>query len=193
MTSRRGELTDSERDLWNRATRDVTQRRRETPAPAVGVDAHAEGATTLRKETYNHGATSMVSPSAQKAGTAAKNDPHTVSNPFAAGDPKLDRLAARGRRPIDARLDLHGHTQASARTLLIRFIHEARNRGFRSVLIITGKGDQARGGGVLRTRFQDWVREEPLRGQISRVSQAGLRHGGAGAFYVFLKPARKTR
>jgi DNA-nicking Smr family endonuclease len=55
-------------------------------------------------------------------------------------------------------------------------------------LVITGKGDPASpGSGVLRVRFRDWLAEDALRVRIARASEAHRRHGGAGAFYVFLK------
>ncbi|MEO1136267.1 MAG: Smr/MutS family protein [Pseudomonadota bacterium] len=120
-----------------------------------------------------------------------------AQHPFAAGDPRLDRLAGRGRLAIDAVLDLHGHSQRTARVALGRFLAAHHARGARCVLVITGKGsaagaradsmEQGAGRGILRARFHDWLSEASLRDLISRASQAHPRHGGAGAFYVFLK------
>jgi len=118
-------------------------------------------------------------------------------DPFGAGDPRAERLVRRGRRPIDAVFDLHGHTQSSARAALYGFLMEARARHYACVLVITGKGvrralaaDAPRQAGVLRARFKDWMREEAFRQHVVRVSPAHERHGGGGAFYVFLR--RKT-
>lgn len=81
-------------------------------------------------------------------------------------------------------------TQVEAHRALLRFMASAANNGVRLVLVVTGKGRatalDARGG-VLRSRFLDWVEEPPLRGEIARVAPAKQKDGGAGAFYVFLK------
>ncbi len=109
-------------------------------------------------------------------------------NVFSSGDPKADKKVARGRMTIDATLDLHGHTQASAHVALRRFIIAAHGRGDRCVLVITGKGNPAAPDrGVLRARFRDWIEEEDLRARIARAAAAHQRHGGDGAYYVFLK------
>lgn len=74
----------------------------------------------------------------------------------------------------------------------MRFLNAAAADGARLALVITGKGrppaqSDASRGGILRTRFLDWIEEAPVRSLIARVSQARPRDGGAGAFYVFLK------
>ncbi|OFX02665.1 MAG: hypothetical protein A3E78_08095 [Alphaproteobacteria bacterium RIFCSPHIGHO2_12_FULL_63_12] len=113
---------------------------------------------------------------------------------FGGGDPGLDRAAAARRIGIERTLDLHGMTQVQAHRALLQFIASAVHDGVRLVLVITGKGraptPEARGG-VLRSRFLDWVEEPPLKGELARVSPAKPKDGGAGAFYVFLK--RKSR
>ncbi|WP_395072899.1 Smr/MutS family protein [Hyphococcus sp.] len=120
-------------------------------------------------------------------------------HPFGAGDPRLERLAGRGRLPVDAVLDLHGHTQRTAHSALLRFVADAHAHGARCVLVITGKGAPSLsehasgqthsgvGRGVLRARFAEWLEDAALRRYISRASPAHQRHGGAGAFYIFLK------
>ena len=180
-------LTPDERDLWRRTVRDVapmTDRRldlgdRFDGAPAKGFPSSG-----------------AHSPLRQHPG---KERPHTprAHDLFSAGDPRLDRHAARGRLPIDATFDLHGHNQVSARAALYAFILEARRRGARCVLVITGKGARQVGGrktgGVLRSRLGDWLNEEAFRQHINRVSAAHQRHGGSGAFYVFLKSDKPKR
>ena len=47
---------------------------------------------------------------------------------------------ARGRAAIDARIDLHGMTQAQAHGALLRFLHRDQAGGAKFVLVITGKG-----------------------------------------------------
>ena len=54
-----------------------------------------------------------------------------------------------------------------------------------NVLIITGKG--ARGGGVIRREFPEWITSPPLSGLVIAYCQAQPKDGGAGAFYVNLR------
>ena len=58
-------------------------------------------------------------------------------------DRRLKQRLARGSEPIDARVDLHGLTQAQAHDLLVRFVRTASRQGARVVLVITGKGGGA--------------------------------------------------
>ena len=113
------------------------------------------------------------------------------------GDPKEGRKVARGRREIDATLDLHGLTQDQAYARLVRFVGFAKASGARTLLVVTGKGQGERPvpfaeapRGILRERFLAWVEAEPLAGRIASVRQAHQRHGGRGAFYVLLKRRR---
>lgn len=188
-------LTPEERDLWRRATRDVTRPKDQTdliPAPVAERLLASPKKGLLRstapkpyRETPK--AEALITPSSLKDQTQSA---------FDSGDPKLDRHARRGRLEIDATLDLHGHTQASARTALSAFVSEARRRGHRCVLVITGKGARISdgvhlGGGIIRQRFKDWMREGVFRDHIVRASPAHPRHGGGGAFYVFLKRRKR--
>ncbi len=118
--------------------------------------------------------------------------------------PGLDRRTARalrrGERAPDARLDLHGMTADRAHSALTRFILDSRARGLRCVLVITGKGrrytapsesgfSMERSEGVLRRDVPRWLGQPPLAGAIVGLYQAHRRHGGDGAFYVYLRKA----
>ncbi|MEM9618485.1 MAG: Smr/MutS family protein [Pseudomonadota bacterium] len=179
-------LTPEEQTLWRRAVRDVQRMRRESEDTLPVGDK-----TGLRSP-------EKLSPE-KKADNVlmrkATTNPRAVPDPFAAGDPRADRKVARGRTPIDAVIDLHGHTQATARKTLLAFLINARLSDKRCVLVITGKGastsrafgSNAFGHGVLRSRLSDWLKEEPFREMVVRASPAHRKHGGGGAFYVFLK------
>ena len=91
----------------------------------------------------------------------------------------------RGNYPIDARLDLHGLTQAEAHGRLVAFLATAQARGNRCVLVITGRG--LRTGGTLRAMTPRWLEAEPNRGRVLSFAQAQLHHGGEGALYVLLR------
>jgi DNA-nicking Smr family endonuclease len=100
----------------------------------------------------------------------------------------LDRRSAqrlkRGQLAIEARLDLHGMTQAEAHRALSAFIARCRAAGMRTVLIITGKS------GVLYGAVPRWLEESDNRARILASSRAQAQHGGAGALYVLLRRRR---
>jgi DNA-nicking Smr family endonuclease len=116
-----------------------------------------------------------------------------VAAPAARGNAGLDRrtLARLKRGDITpaARLDLHGMTQAEAHAALDDFIDRAVRRGARLVLAITGKGSG--GDGVLRRMLPRWIQSGPHAGRILRVEHAHARHGGEGAWYVYLRRVRR--
>lgn len=96
----------------------------------------------------------------------------------------VDKLA-KGRLPLDARLDLHGMRQDEAHSLLLSFLSRAHARGARHVLVITGKGPG--GDGVLKRSVPEWLRTAPFRLYVSGLDHAARGHGGAGALYVRLR------
>jgi DNA-nicking Smr family endonuclease len=105
--------------------------------------------------------------------------------PPAAIEPLRKRRLIRERDAIEARIDLHGLDQDRARIALHDFLRRSHAKGFRAVLVITGKGTL--GDGVLRRRAPDWLSEAEVRPFIAGVSQAARHHGGEGALYVALK------
>ena len=104
---------------------------------------------------------------------------------------------SKGKLAPDARIDLHGMTVSEAHPELIRFILNAYSDGLRLVLVITGKGKAGpdvgpipQRYGVLKHQVPNWLRSAPLGGLILQVSEAHLKHGGAGALYVYLRRVR---
>jgi DNA-nicking Smr family endonuclease len=96
----------------------------------------------------------------------------------------------RGLHQIEARLDLHGSTQAEAHHALAAFIHSSSEAGRRCVLVITGRGLGPSGPGVLKSAVPRWLEEVGLRRKILAIAPAQPRHGGAGALYVLLRRCR---
>jgi len=106
--------------------------------------------------------------------------------------PGVDRRTAerlhRGQMEIDGRIDLHGMTQAEAHDALAAFMDKAEARGWRCVLLITGKG--TRGQGVLRASVPRWLNLPPHRARILSFGAARPKDGGDGALYVLLRRRR---
>lgn len=125
----------------------------------------------------------------------------TLTEQFAHTPVAMDRKAfgklKRGKLKPEGRIDLHGKTLAQAHPALNRFVLGAHAQGKRLVLVITGKGkDRDSGGpiperlGVLRHQVPHWLTTPPLSSVVLQVTPAHLRHGGAGAYYVYLKRSR---
>lgn len=109
----------------------------------------------------------------------------------------------RGQLEPQARLDLHGMSERAAHRALVTFVHAARARGLRLLLVVTGKGARGRGEadtetafdlgldmqarGILRNLTPRWLAEPGLGGMVANVREAHRRHGGAGALYVYLR------
>jgi DNA-nicking Smr family endonuclease len=105
-------------------------------------------------------------------------------------EPNRRHRIAHERDPIGARLDLHGYDQDRARAAVESFLRRAWDEGYRSVLVITGKGVQ--GDGILRRSAPEWLAAPHLSEIVAGVSEAHRRHGGEGALYVALKRKRKV-
>lgn len=99
-------------------------------------------------------------------------------------DQTRDKLA-RGRLPIEGRVDLHGMRQDEAHALLLSFLARAYAGGVRYVLVITGKGPG--GEGVLKRLVPKWLTTPAFRPLVSSHDHAARNHGGEGAIYIRLR------
>jgi DNA-nicking Smr family endonuclease len=104
---------------------------------------------------------------------------------------------AKGKLVPEGRIDLHGLTLAEAHPALRDFILASHAAGRRLVLVITGKGKMRDElapmpvrEGVLRHQVPQWLMMAPLRPLILQIAPAHVRHGGAGAYYVYLRRQR---
>ncbi|NUB45337.1 Smr/MutS family protein [Fertoebacter nigrum] len=112
-------------------------------------------------------------------------------------DAKNFARMARGKLAPEARIDLHGMTLAEAHPELVGFILNAHAAGLRLVLVITGKGKQRpdhgpipQRMGILRHQVPQWLHLPPLGPCVLQVAEAHLKHGGGGAYYVYLRRGR---
>ena len=172
-------LSDTDRKTWAHVARTVKPLRGRR---AAATDtAHPDAAPAKAEAAAS--SPSRIAPQPQP-----KPAPRRAAAP---ADISTQRRIRRGQAEIEARLDLHGHTQDSAWRALVTFLALSRADGMRCVLVITGKGRL--GTGVLRARFLDWLSGPELRDLVSGFSAAHVRHGGDGAFYVMLRRERAHR
>jgi DNA-nicking Smr family endonuclease len=179
--NRRRVLTSDERVLWSTVTKSIAPLRGGMPLVDEETDAPATEATPRP----------AAKPRAAKLGQSKPAPPAPKPPPLAPLDRRLKKRVARGREPIDARIDLHGLTQAGAHAALSRFLHQASARQARLVLVITGKGKPGEGGrGVLRRQVPQWLGLPEFRSLVVGFEDAHIAHGGEGAIYVRLRRTR---
>jgi len=116
-------------------------------------------------------------------------------------DSHWDRRLRKGHVRPDLSIDLHGHSLASAQTLLDDAIGRALLRGARVLLVVAGRlrpgadrlpqPHEPRPRGAIRASLADWLAVSPHADRIVALRPAHISHGGAGAVYVILRRSRE--
>ena len=177
MTRRGRGLSDDERALWDTVTRAIAPlRKRRARNKAPDTEPASSAPAPARP------ARVVVTP------PAPKSIQRPVPPPLAPLGRRMRSKLARGSEAIDARIDLHGMTQADAHSALAHFLRRAQHDGARVVLVITGKGARPGGEGsergVLKRQVPLWLESGELRPFVIGFESAGMGHGGTGALYV---------
>jgi DNA-nicking Smr family endonuclease len=178
--SRRRHLSEEERALWRGFARLITPLRDAAePTPASPA---AEESTS--------GKVAAAVPAAPAPAALPDTGIQKKSPPLAPLGRRMRRRVARGREPIDGRIDLHGLTQARAHAALLRFLRGAQADGGRVVLVVTGKGTGGAERGVLKRQVPLWLSLPEFRPFVLGFEDAHAGHGGQGALYVRLRRGR---
>lgn len=196
--ARRGRrsLSREERALWERVVANASTLKGEgmslpPPPPPRPVKSPAQPAPVPPRPALPRPASPLTS-------VDLSPDPQTGLRSRA---PRMDRgryeKLRRGRLEPEARLDLHGMTAERAHAALTRFILSAHGEGLRLVLIITGKGRDGaehviapHRHGILRHSLPHWLNAPPLVTRVLDIAPAHQKHGGGGAYYVYLRRQR---
>lgn len=185
-------LRPDERELWQRVAEQSVPMHPERAQPIKQAVERLNTPTAKhRVQHFNVGQTARKS--------VAKNDlaPH-ITDHLMNNHVQMDRKAygkmKRGKLSVEGKIDLHGMTLAQAHPALIGFILSAHARGKRLILVVTGKGKPDTGTGpiperrgVLRHQTPHWLLSPPLGTIVMQVTPAHLKHGGDGAYYVYLR------
>lgn len=198
MSRKRRGLTPEDMDLWEKVKARTVPLH---PARTALTVAPSPAAPRLA-ETPAPPAPNAPIPAFRIGQATQGTRPHDLSpglsDRISAAPLQMDRKRfvqmSRGKIAPEARIDLHGLTMAEAQPRLTGFILRAHANGARLVLVITGKGrDREDHGpipvrrGALRHQLPHWLSMPPLRPLVLQVSEAHLKHGGSGAFYVYLR------
>jgi DNA-nicking Smr family endonuclease len=175
MSGKRG-LSDDEIEVWTTVTRSIKPLKRVRRV----VKTEPVVAASPRKAP----AKAAVLKSKSATPSPVKREPPAITPKIASLTRREKQRAARGHDAIDARLDLHGHTQDEAHGALLRFLRRASSGEMRLVLVITGKS------GVLRRQVPLWLATVEFRALVISAESAAIRHGGDGALYIRVRRAR---
>jgi len=180
---RKRALSEEERALWERIAKEIKPLRKK-PRSGKTEPASAEAETTA----------AVKAQTPPKSLAPAKMPPATrpIGPPLAPLGRRERAQLSRGRKQIDARLDLHGMTQTRAHRELFGFLQRAHSDGLTFVLVITGKGragdDPERG--VLRRQVPQWLGLPEFRSLVVGFEEAHIGHGGEGALYVRIRRSK---
>jgi DNA-nicking Smr family endonuclease len=179
---RRRALSEEDRELWDFVAKQVKPLRKHR-APKVQAGSRAEPSPAI--------SVAKSAPPARTLAAAPAPRPSKPAMPPLAPLGKRERTKlSRGRREIEARLDLHGMTQLRAHRALSGFLQRAHQDGLTFVLVITGKGRSGGESGVLRRQVPEWLSLPEFRAFVVGFEEAHVGHGGGGALYVRIRRAR---
>ena len=190
---RKRSLSDEEIELWARVTRSAEPLAPPQPLRLTDTQPRQAEAPIMTGAPNGAEKTAAATPAAVPVRSKPKPAP-----PHAPFDPRIGKKIARGRHPIDARLDLHGLRQQDAYVVLRRFLARCQANGLRHVLVITGKGGgpddhatrdfwQSPERGVLRRLVPQWLAEPSFRLHVVSFTESAMKHGGSGALYVTIR------
>lgn len=192
-------LKPDEEQLWRLVTERIVPRHppRATFAAPLSRDPAAEGPEEPGKSLLIRDF--QISGPAS-AGLVRVDLAPTPAEQLAKAPLRMDRKAFirmnRGKLAPEARIDLHGMTIAAAHPALTGFVLNSHGVGRRLILVITGKGRPGTDDGpipqrpgVLKHQVPHWLSSPPLAHVVLQVTEAHRRHGGSGAYYVYLRRA----
>lgn len=171
-------LSAEEVELWLAAMRDVAPRRN-TRRPEANRDAPENQESAIKSNEFNRALNPAPGPRRLPG--------------LAPLERRARQKLARGAIPVDAAIDLHGMRQQEAHPALLAFLSGAQREGAKIVLVVTGKGENREGTGVLRRAVPLWLRAAEWRHLIVGFEQAARTHGGAGALYVRLRRRERRK
>lgn len=196
--------SEAELELWRAVTKDVAPYtpQNQAPVPENGdIPLLPPAANPARSEPAP---ARRPQPPLPDWPSRAQPKPETAP-PLTGLDRRTSQKLSRGQMEADVRIDLHGMTQIVAYEALLGFLIRARAQDARLALVITGKGESGfarhtlhsvrfhptpERKAVLRSQVPQWFHEERFRELVAGFQPAHPRHGGGGAFYVWIRRRR---
>lgn len=207
MARRPRGLTDDERRLWSSIARTAEPLAGRPQPKPDGALPEPRKSSRLNGESNPNAVNAVTEPAESflkhfEMGSASRKpaSPNSYSLAEAPSmplrmDPHKFKRLKKGLMLPEARIDLHGMTLAMAQPALAAFLIRSHSRGLRLTLVITGKGRGGNGDagplptrpGALRYSVPHWLQLPPFDRVVAQVVSAHDRHGGGGAYYVWLR------
>jgi len=189
---RKRALSEEELALWESVAKQIRPLPKKPRAAKAKTIPSTEEVPAVKTNALKVAAPSKALPQL-KVSRPAKLDAPPPAPPLAPLGRREHSQLSRGRKDIDARLDLHGMTQTRAHSALFEFLQRAHGDGLTFVLVITGKGrtvgpESERG--ILRRQVPLWLGLPEFRSLVVGFEEAHIGHGGEGALYVRIRRSR---
>jgi DNA-nicking Smr family endonuclease len=104
--------------------------------------------------------------------------------------PRRMKQLRQGKLAPEAQLDLHGATREEARQKVGYFLEDCVYQGYKTVLVITGRGKGSLEGPVLRDDMEKYLSHD-ASAWVVEWGRAPARYGGDGALVVYLRSSLK--
>ena len=94
-------------------------------------------------------------------------------------------------------IDLHGFSLENANKIIEGFINNSYQEGIKKVIVVTGKGTRSKTANnpylsrdlsILKHSVPEFIKSNSsLMNKIKQISEANIKDGGSGAFYIYFK------
>ena len=166
-----------------------------TPAPPLTDDDETAWSEFLEgKSGRIHHSNSKQPHAVGRNGTTGRRRGPVGRNATLQLDKRIVSRLAAGKQDPESILDLHGKTVDESLRAIRGFVQQSRHEGLRLILIITGKGNRSRddlgvraGIGKLKQTTEVFLKSQELRQHVQYFRVAHRKHGGSGAYYVYLR------
>jgi len=183
MSRRASDEPSDDRELFERAMRDVDRlERRPTQPPRRRSKAPRPAGAGPARGGRERGA----------RGLEITRSGERLEGRLAGVAPRQMKALSTGELPVELTVDLHGYPESEARGALRDGLRRARRAGLRCVRVVHGRGLRSAAGPVLKEALPGWLSEEPVAAWVLAFTSAPPRLGGTGATLVLLR-ARRPR
>tara|TARA_B100000579_G_C22642074_1_gene761966 strand:+ start:139 stop:555 length:417 start_codon:yes stop_codon:yes gene_type:complete len=109
-------------------------------------------------------------------------------------------LSEKKSRKSTTKIDLHGFSLEEANFIISKFINKSFKENYKKIIVITGKGIHSQNEknpyvskdySILKYSIPEFIKkDDDLIKKIVKITDADIKDGGSGAFYIYLKNNR---
>jgi DNA-nicking Smr family endonuclease len=180
----------SDSDIWNKIKKEFKQLKNKNTQYSFDNHKIEELAAKIKEKNKND---LKIKPS-QKSKIQISFPDFKLEKGISLGlDKNTDKKLKAGEYPIDLKLDLHGLNLEDAYFKLKDTINYAFEKGYRLILVITGKGLHSEENKItIKHSMKNWLSHSEFSSKIIKYVDANKKHGGKGAIYILLRRKREV-